>query len=285
MLEVLPRYMPDFTQKADKQKLSEVVEKHYESVASTYSDFVEQLENWYQPSWNSRIVVDRWVQLVQPKHVLDFGCGTGNLGYYLCNQYPFLSYMGYDMSLKMVSIAWSCYQSERCTYTSNFQEVIDQASRVPFDLAMALFTLHDHPDRKDSISLLKNCIRKGGYILIVDLSTQDLPKLNQKLKYGLGRPITLPDCRIDSLWLSEICREQRLNLVRCESVLPSITFPSSIDLDRYLEIFGVYSGMDLPLGFNSVDRMVWQERVRRLLAEWEFPFTDQRVFIMGVLEK
>ena len=120
LLEVLPRHLPNFAQKADKQKLSEVVEKNYESVASTYSDFVEQLESWYHPLWNSRIVVDKWVQLVQPKHVLDFGCGTGTLGYYLCNQYPFLSYVGYDISLKMVSIAWSCCQSERCTYTSNF---------------------------------------------------------------------------------------------------------------------------------------------------------------------
>lgn len=285
LLKVLPRYLPDFSQKAYKQKLSELVEKHYENVASRYSGFVEQLESWYKPLWNSRIVVDRWVQLVQPKHVLDFGCGTGNLGYYLCDQYPVLSYLGYDMSLKMVTLALSSYQSKRCTYTSNLQEVIDQANRVPFDLAIVLFNLHDHPDRKDSISLLKNCIRKGGYILIVDLCTQDLPKLNQNLKYGLGRPITLPDFRIDSLWLSEISREQRLNLVKCELVLPSITFPSSKVLDRYLEIFGVYSGMDLPLGFKFVDRMLWQERVRKLLSKWKFPFTDQRVFIMGVLEK
>lgn len=284
LLEVLPGFLSDFVQRADEQRINEAIPKHYEGVASTYSDFVKQLESWYHPAWKSRVVVDKWIQLIRPKRVLEFGCGTGNLGHYLCTQYPALSYVGYDTSRQMVTIAQSRYQSERCTYTPNLREVLNQAAYAPFDLAMVLFTLHDHSDKEATITLLKRCLRKDGCILIIDLSTQDLPELTQGLRYGLGRPLALPDPRIDPSCLAKMSGEQGLNLVECKLALPSIAFPSLDDLDRYLEIFGIYSGMDLPLGFQPAEHLIWQERVRRLLAEWEFPFTDQRCFIICVLK-
>jgi len=257
----------------------------FSHLAPAYPAFVRELETWYEPGWNVLPLVGKWVRAIGASRVLEIGCGPGDVGRYLCASEAAISYVGYDLSAAMIEAARSAYQNERCVYTSQLADVIARAETAPFDLALALFTLHDHPSKVESIARMRDFVRPGGLILVVDLCVRDLARLTDALKIACASPDRAPDPRIDPASLALTARELRLELHHCELSLPAVRFASFDDLDRYLDFFGVYSGLDLPLALNPARAPMARARIKRFFAGVEFPFIDQRVFITCVVQR
>lgn len=286
-VEELFRVIPRYIRKSESStRISEeFVAQHFSSVAPQYSEFVKQLESWYEPPWQVERVLDRWFQANSPKRVIELGCGRGNLAAHLFRQYAGLFYVGYDHSQEMIQLASSHHRHSDCIFTTSWSEVERQAKHEAFDIALALFTLHDHPDPKKSVSLLAECLRVGGILLIVDLSTLDLPRLTDLLRRRLARPVFLPDSRIDPARLSELAEAANSTIVDCSIAVPLVRFPTANALSEYLETFGIYKGMDLPLGLSSDRESMARQLIAGAFDSQSYPFTDQRAFVICALKK
>lgn len=285
LLKVIPCFLSCKKPSPHNNEFGDIVERHYEKISAMYSGFIIKMESWYKTPWNPKTLVDDLIKKEQPKQVLEIGCGTGEIGAYIVNNYSEISYRGYDTSRKMISIAQEKCQNERCSFTSDYQEIRSYSLSTPFDIAIALFTLHDHSDKRETLSLLAESIRSRGCILIIDLSIYDLPRLVRLLKVGLARPIIDLDPRIDPAWLVYAAGEIELKTEKCELFLPIINFPTADDIDEYMNMFGIYLGMDLPLGLRPHAREDCRNRIKKVWSNWDFPFTDQRVFVECILRK
>jgi len=260
--------------------------RHFNVVAPRYSGFVARLESWYEPLWNVKQIVDRWFQIISPKRVIEFGCGSGDLGAYVSHQYPEILYIGYDGAEKMVQFAKAQHNDPGCVFTASWSEVVTQSDGEPFDIALVPFTLHDHMDQQKTISQLARCLRPDGIMLVIDLSTWDLPKVTNMLRSKLGRPLRVPDRRLDPAKLTRFAQASGCAIIDCGIALPLVHFPSAHDLNGYLEVFGIYEGMDLPLGLGDGKMSAVQYHlIEQVLENQNYPFTDQRAFITCALKK
>lgn len=289
LLELLPRYVhgsgPTMA-KDNGPNVASGVAGHFDEVAHMYEGYVRRLHTWYQPKWRVEPFVDHWVRLMDGRiHVLEIGCGTGGLGPHLCRQYAELSYVGYDISEQMIAVARAVSGGERRRYTSDWEEVVQGTKDVPFDIVLAMFTLHDRRDKGNVIGTVLPCVRQSGLIQIADISILDLPELTRFLQRVVLTPAVAYDPRLTPQWLTSISEKWSLTLRDCRLAVPRVSFPSIEDLDEYLLTFGIYKGMDLPLGLKPTEASANRDRIRNALLKQRFPFVDQRAFILCVLEK
>jgi nucleoside 2-deoxyribosyltransferase/ubiquinone/menaquinone biosynthesis C-methylase UbiE len=284
LLRVIPRYLSRARTTHSALGPEDLVPQHFTSIAPRYSDFVTRLESWYAPHWNGKQVVDKWLQSFAPRRIVEFGCGIGELGVHIFHQYPDVFYLGYDKSPVMIQLASKRLTGSNCIFTASWAEVEDQASKIPFDVALSFFALHDLDNPHETISLLAECLRAGGLILIADLSTLDLPKLTDLLRRNLARPLCSFDSRMDPVRLNEFAQGTGSEIIDCSLTMPLVRFPSARDVDEYLEVFGIYAGMDLPLGLRG-NASKYRELTRQILEDQSYPFVDQRAFVICVLRK
>ena len=285
LVEAVSRYFRE-REKTHKGRLSQKqAASHFDCVAPIYQEYVSRLESLYQPRWRAEEVVESWVNSSGSRRVLDFGCATGSLGDFLRTRVPDISYVGYDLSPAMTEVASTAHGDDMLTFTSSWRSVVAYAKQIPFDMAVVLFTLHDLEDKKEVISRISQQIRQGGYLLIVDLSASDLPALTDLLQRYLARPALDYDTRLEPVSLSAIARASGLSLVECQLALPQVVFPAAEDIDEYLMMFGIYEGMDLPLGIEKGNARETRMKIRDLLVRQTYPFYDQRVFTICALQK
>lgn len=283
LLRAIPGYLSRGETKLSTLEAEDPVAQHFTSVAPRYSDFAHRLESWYDPSWNCEQVVDKWFQSSAPRRIIEFGCGTGELGLYILDQYSDVFYLGYDKSPAMIQLANKCDTGSSRIFTASWAEVEDQVSKTPFDVALTSFTLHDLDNPQEIVSSLAQILHTGGLILIVDLSTLDLSRLTNLLQRNLARPLNSFDSRMSPVRLNEFA-QGGCEIIDCSLAMPLVRFPSAHDVDEYLEIFGIYKGMDLPLGLRG-DASMYRELTRQVLEDQRYPFVDQRVFITCALRK
>jgi nucleoside 2-deoxyribosyltransferase/SAM-dependent methyltransferase len=260
------------------------VDQHYDDVAQDYSAFVKELESWYEPPLDWVLHVDEWVRVNKPSRILEFGCGPGYLGKHLRENNSEIDYLGFDSSKGMVAQAQQTSE-DKSHFTSDLDHVLSEARNKPFDLVVAPFTLHDHIDKRQTVEMLRDCIRVGGTILIIDLATQDLPEIIRYLRNRLILPCNVHDNRISPQWVLACSQQLGLEIVSYELALTHIFFASFAELNRYFEMFGIYGGMDLPLGLQYRRDVNWSVRVAEAFREYTFPFQDQRIFVICTLRK
>lgn len=261
-----------------------VVKHHFESISDRISQFIRKLENWYYPAWSAGRFLERWFEGFPPGRIVEVGCGTGEIGKHIAGKYPGAFYLGYDISEEMIRLASSSNELNSL-YTSDWTEVTKQAKHREFDTAILSFTLHDHADPKHTLSLVTDCVRPNGTILIVDLSTWDLPLLTNLLRRNLGLPASGFDSRLDPVKLVGFAEAAHASIEQLEVAMPVVRFPTSNDIVEYLEMFGVFDGMDLPLGLRGTDRSIQRETIERVLGSQIYPYTDQRAFVICTLKK
>jgi ubiquinone/menaquinone biosynthesis C-methylase UbiE len=100
--------------------------------------------------------------------VLDFGCGSGRLVGFFCGKYK--SYVGVDISQKLIDIAKQRYHSEK----TNFVKLSNDFSRLPFkdsyfDIVFSIAVFHHFPSREyalDVVDELHRVLKPGGKIVI-----------------------------------------------------------------------------------------------------------------------
>jgi len=279
LLTLIPAY-----QAVDKDSINNVV-RHFDAIATRYGDFVEQLESWYSPRWSLQNEVQNHIDLTHAMRILEIGCGIGKLGHQLCKQNPTLSYLGYDAASEMTATAKKLHTSERCNYTSDISRARSFGRESPIDLVLASFVLHDQPRKEKALVEMESYVKAGGHILTIDLSTRDLPRLVSTLKRGLSSPALIQDSRFEPTWILPAIRGRGIELVKYESKIMSIAFPSQNALEEYFEIFGIYRGMDLPLGLDKNAYLDNRDRLGNVIETIRFPFEDQRVFDICLLRK
>ena len=287
LLEVLHKFSFRFFNCSGEPLSQDLLSQHFDCVAPEYSDFVEGLESWYEPSWTVEIPIKQWLDSVKPGRVLDFGCGLGNTSTCVLQVHTEAFYVGYDQSNLMIqyAIASKSQSEANCIFTSSWAQVREYAEEKTFDMALLSFVLHDLADPSGAIRMVTECLRPGGTLLIIDLSTLDLPRLTELLRNKLARPHRAMDRRLDPVKLTTFARSADLLVTDCNMALPSVHFPSPDAIDRYLRTFGVYLGMDLPLTLSGTDHAVTRRLVQQTLKEQVYPFTDQRAFFICALQK
>lgn len=280
LLQAIPKYLSTRPRSLERDTI-----RHFDVVASRYSEFVKLLEIWYEPAWSVVQVFTPWIQRTRATRLVEFGCGTGDLAALVLQQYPDLVYVGYDLSTEMIRVANSRNHLPSCTFTTSWQWVEEEARKRPFDIALASFALHDHPHPHRVIEKLARILRIGGLLFIIDLSTWDLPNLTNLLRKKLARPATFPDTRLDPLRLNTWAREFGLTIVECGLETPLVRFPDKEAIIQYFTIFGIYEGMDLPLALDMMSPPVVSRLIAEILETLEYPFVDQRVFLRCILQK
>lgn len=188
-----------------------------------------------------------------------------------------------QISPAMIEIANSSCVYPNCVFTASSSVVDQYIVQGGFDLAILFFTLHDHHTPQETISYLAKCLQPNGVVLVVDLSTLDLPRITSLLRRGLAKPLHTTDQRLSPGDFTLFAKRAKLIASDCRIIMPLVHFPSVVDLDEYFEIFGIYKGMDLPLELEGSPTE--RQLIREILEQQSFPFTDQRSFISCTLKK
>lgn len=252
--------------------------------AVDYAAFVGALESWYEPSWSLAVALTPHLAALRPRRLLDFGCGVGRLAVGLRSTEHSMSYVGYDSSSEMVSLATRETQPGRYSFTSEWSIVEGEVAREPFDLAVVAFLLHDQQDPGAVLSRVARCVHPDGHVIIVDLTTWDLPHLTRLLRSELASPTSVPDRRLSAEGVSLHLEQAGLVPTDVSLAIPRVSFPSAEAVVDYLRLFGILDGSDLPIEGVPHGRMERLERVRRALSRESYPFVDQRAFLTACAE-
>lgn len=259
--------------------------QHFNQLAHKYPSFVGRLESWYDPSWTLTTTLEHHSIGCSAQRIMEFGCGTGELSDYFIRHNADSFYTGFDKSDEMIGVARSRRSNPNIIFYTKWEEVERVAAEQPFDIAIVSFVLHDHPRPKQIIDMIIKCLKPGGEIFIVDLSTWDLPRLTEWLRRDLAQPIRIADNRFDARKLSALSTSTNCIVEELEVIMPTVSFPTHGDVISYLEFFGIYSGMDLPLGIGGPRLNLLTSRISQILGGYEYPLIDQRAFIACKLRR
>jgi len=102
---------------------------------------------------------------VKNKVVIDFGCGTGLLGYHFASRASTL--VGYDTSPKMIE------EFNKKSDSSSIWATDDFASLPTADLIVSSMTLHHIRDIEATLAKLRDLLTEGGTLCIADLISED----------------------------------------------------------------------------------------------------------------
>ncbi|MCW3097751.1 MAG: trans-aconitate 2-methyltransferase [Chthonomonadaceae bacterium] len=97
---------------------------------------------------------------VQPRKVMDFGCGTGASTPYLLDTIGAESVLGVDVSKSLLRVAERTFGSER----ARFAAISDYTSEDEIDLVFCNGVFHHipPPERAEAIAFIMRALRPGG---------------------------------------------------------------------------------------------------------------------------
>jgi len=113
------------------------------------------------------------VPLRKTDSVLDYGCGTGLLGFAL------LPHVGHvtmaDTSREMLSVVVEKIAATGTPHVVTAHLAPDATALPggPYDLACTLMTLHHVPDTDGVLAQFHAALRPGGYLCVADLDAED----------------------------------------------------------------------------------------------------------------
>jgi S-adenosylmethionine-diacylgycerolhomoserine-N-methlytransferase len=146
--------------------------------------------------------------IVQPSHVLDIGCGTGNNLLRLCEDFPTADLTGLDLSEAMLSVARKKLESQGCLVDLvNLMYNQPLAPATPFDLVIFSYSLSMfNPGWEQAIDCAYRDLDTGGLIAVVDFhhSRFSLFKRWMALNHVRLDGHLLP--RLESLFRPEVCK-------------------------------------------------------------------------------
>jgi len=271
ILKILPNYLKDnFKEHNNKSHIT-----HFAQVAKGYSTFISNLERRYIPNFSCGDIVEKYILSLSPDRILDFGCGSGELLNSLSRKFNKKIFIGFDSSSTMISIASSSKRKNLDFYDDWPKFKNTHNHRI--DLILVLFSLHDNPNQliimKDLFDLLNN----NGYLLLLDLTQQDLPILTSYLIKNLALPLKSIDSRISATSISEFSKIEKIILESSSIHIPRIIFNNPDELIDYISFFGIDQGMDLPLGlYRNYGKVI--NNFHTVINDINYPFIDQRVF-------
>ena len=113
---------------------------------------------------NAKIVLNTKME------VLDFGIGTGLLGFEIAKKVN--KVFGVDTSPKMLEKV-ALKNTPECSITTYCQDIIEEPLTMQFDGLVSSMTLHHIKDLEAYFTTIYKNIREGGFIAIADLESED----------------------------------------------------------------------------------------------------------------
>ncbi len=141
----------------------------FDQWSSTY-DQVGLQALTYRPIHDA--ILDR-LSSVEPKVIVDLGCGTGQLTQRLVERFPECAVVGLDLSPGMLSAAATRLGR---TATPGTGLVRADAQRLPLrpgsvDVVVCTESFHWYEDQRETLRGLADVIRPGGRLLIASIAT------------------------------------------------------------------------------------------------------------------
>lgn len=117
---------------------------------------------------------------IEGKKILDVGCGTGNLSYFLA--YKGANVTGIDLSNNFIQL---CKETAtKLKLSIDFKEMNAQLPDFPeesFDIIVGSRIIHHLPDIKLFLEECKRLLKKGGYVVFIEpLKKNPIVQLNRK---------------------------------------------------------------------------------------------------------
>ncbi len=148
------------------------------STADRIEETNQYFEKWsdtYESSYMQRLIFDRAHRAViertpgdlQPKRILDVGCGTGRLLRRAGHRWPEARLFGIDLTEGMVC------QAHRLTPGAAF--AVSQAEKLPLpdaslDLALSTVSFHHWADQAEGVRQVAHVLRPGGVFILADMA-------------------------------------------------------------------------------------------------------------------
>ena len=110
------------------------------------------------------------IELTTNMEVLDFGIGTGLLGFEIAKKVN--KVFGVDTSPKMLEKV-ALKNTPECSITTYCQDIIQMPLLMKFDGLVSSMTLHHIEDLEAYFTTIHKNIREGGFIAIADLESED----------------------------------------------------------------------------------------------------------------
>ena len=113
--------------------------------------------------------VEKQIDLLSDKEILDFGGGTGLLALPLAKQAKFVTLV--DISEKMLEQArLKAEQQDIKNIQFLEQDLLEKPLEKEFDLIVVCRVLHHMPDLDESLSLFHQHLRENGQLLLADFT-------------------------------------------------------------------------------------------------------------------
>ena len=120
----------------------------------------------------------------KPAHILDLGCGNGNVTSKLLTRFPDANYTLLDASQEMLNLCQQQFRDASVEYVASYFKDYDFKT-AHFDLIVAGFSLHhcDSDEKKELFKKVYLSLKNGGIISVTDLMiSKDNPKHKKLLK-------------------------------------------------------------------------------------------------------
>eukprot|EP01088_Endostelium_zonatum_P008744 TRINITY_DN21901_c0_g1_i1.p1 TRINITY_DN21901_c0_g1~~TRINITY_DN21901_c0_g1_i1.p1 ORF type:complete len:278 (-),score=57.31 TRINITY_DN21901_c0_g1_i1:4-837(-) len=232
-------------------------------------------------------------QQFNPKTILDFGCGPGNITPFLHERYPEAEIVGLDSSQDMINTARKKTFGPKVRF-----EVGDMTTYIPekkVDLLYSNAAIHWIPNHEVLLPhIVNNIIAPGGVLAFqipdtrVQPSHTEMKKVAEELGWGdLVKDVRIPRCEQDQRWyynlLADSCDNLNIWTTTYAQILqgedPVANYTASTGLKAVMEALGGEETEKSKTFFEA-----YKKRMREVYPPSEdgstlFPFT--RFFVVA----
>jgi ubiquinone/menaquinone biosynthesis C-methylase UbiE len=129
---------------------------------------VRNLDAQARAIWPQEIALIRRYALPAEPHILDAGCGTGEISSRLAELFPKANVLGIDIIDAHLELARSRYRSMAPRLRFERQSIFDlKLQDRSFDLVVCRHVLHSIPQPERVIAELARVTRRGGYLHLI----------------------------------------------------------------------------------------------------------------------
>jgi trans-aconitate methyltransferase len=172
----------------------------------------------------TRRFVHKYLQEIglEPKSILDIGCGIGELSYELAQHYPVCKILAVDYSDGMIARAKKDYSALNIEYIHGSLEDIPAGRK--FDLIVSTHSFPYFPYKLKAAQTMKCLLNQGGRILIIQGNTNnwyDAAWL-ALVKLGVSKADFLAVAKVESIIRDAGFRIGTVRRVETKYFIPSI---------------------------------------------------------------
>ena len=154
--------------------------------------------------------------------ILDIGCGTGQLAKEISDEYPFVDYLGIDVTKNMISLAKKSNDGKKVRFINT--SVDDFICDERFDIIICTHAFPYFPNKEKAMSKMYKLCKEGGKVIIVSSSTNNLKDLlaNLIVKTRTGRAKYLSVKQMKHLLSCAGFTVKSVDVIRERAYMPTI---------------------------------------------------------------